>query len=155
MGGLLRYFVLKAQVRAGLSAGIVVWAVLAAAAAAVAAIFLLTAAYIWVAHRYGAVRAGLAMAALFVVIAIIAAIASLLSRRSNMRRAQLELAERRRAGAGMFDPKLLAMGFQLGQSIGWRKLASLAAVAVLAAGLGNEWLGRRSRSQDADASEGD
>jgi hypothetical protein len=154
MGGWLRYFVLKAQVRAGLSAGIAVWAALAAFAAVLAAIFFLTAAYIWIANRYDAVKAGLVLGALFVVVAIIAAIASLLTRRSNMRRAQLELAERKRAGS-MLDPKLMAMGFQLGQSIGWRKLASLAAVAVLAAGLGNEWLGRRSRSQDADAPQGD
>ncbi len=154
MGGLIRYFVLKAQVRAGLSGAIVVWAGLAAFAAALAAAFFLTAAYIWISHRYGAVRAGLAFGALFVLVAIIAAVASLLVRRSNMRRAQLELAERKRTGS-MLDPKLMAMGFQLGQSIGWRKLASLAAVAVLAAGLGNEWLGRKSRSQDADAAPGD
>jgi hypothetical protein len=154
MGGLIRYFVLKAQVRAGLSTAIVVWAGLAVFAVAVAAIFFLTAAYIWIAHRYGAVQAGLALGALFVVFALIAAVASLLTRRSNMRRAQLELAERKRAG-GLLDPKLMAMGFQLGQSIGWRKLASLAAVAVLAAGLGNEWLGRKARSQDADAAQGD
>jgi hypothetical protein len=154
MGGLIRYFVLKAQVRAGLSTAIVVWAGLAVFAVAVAAIFFLTAAYIWIAHRYGAVQAGLALGALFVVFALIAAVASLLTRRSNMRRAQFELAERKRAG-GLLDPKLMAMGFQLGQSIGWRKLASLAAVAVLAAGLGNEWLGRKTRSQDADAAQGD
>jgi hypothetical protein len=155
MGGLLRYFVLKAQVRAGLSAGIVVWAVLAVFAAALAVIFFLAALYIWISHRYGAVEAGLALGALFVVIAVIAAVASLLARRSNMRSAQLELAERKRAGGGLLDPKLMAMGFQLGQSIGWRKLASLAAVAILAAGLGNEWLGRKSRSQDTDSAQSD
>jgi hypothetical protein len=42
----------------------------------------------------------------------------------------------------------MAMGFQVGQAIGWRRLASLGAVALLAAGLAKEWLGRDSPSAD-------
>ena len=57
-----------------------------------------------------------------------------------MERARLELAAR--SNANWLDPKLMAVGFQLGQAIGWRRLRSLAAVALLAAGLAREWLGR-------------
>jgi hypothetical protein len=44
------------------------------------------------------------------------------------------------------------MGYQIGQTIGWRKLISLAAVGLLAAGLAREW-GGRDRSQADDESD--
>ena len=45
----------------------------------------------------------------------------------------------------------MAIGYQIGQTIGWRKLVSLAAVGLLAAGLAREWLGRdKSPADDED-----
>jgi hypothetical protein len=147
MSGWLRYFALNAQVRTGLSGSVLIWAVIAAAAAVVAVIFLLVAAFVWLADVYDALTAGIVLGCAFALIALIALIACLITRRRNMERARLELAARR---AAWFDPKLVAMGLQIGQAIGWRRLASLGALAVLAAGLAKEWSGRDEASADDD-----
>jgi hypothetical protein len=72
---------------------------------------------------------------------LLALIVCLVIRSRNRERARVELAAR--SSAGFLDPKLMAMGFQIGQAIGWRRLVSLAAVGVLAAGLAKEWTARR------------
>ena len=93
--------------------------------------------------------AGLVLGLFFLLIALIALVACLLTRRRNMERARLELAAR--SNANWLDPKLMGVGFQLGQAIGWRRLAALAAVALLAAGLAREWLGReQAPSEDGE-----
>ncbi|HEY6994581.1 MAG TPA: hypothetical protein VH397_12780 [Xanthobacteraceae bacterium] len=139
MSGWLRYFTLKAQASTGLSSPIVIWAIVAVVAAALAVGFLLVAAFLWVADRYGGLVAGLVLAGLFVLVALIAVVTCLVIRRRNMERARLELAAR--SSASWLDPKLVAMGWQIGQAIGWRRIAALAAVAVLAAGVSKEWAG--------------
>ena len=105
--------------------------------AVLAVVFLLVAAFVWLADRYGGPVAGLVLCGLFVLIALIALVTCLVIRRRNMERARLELAAR--SSASWLDPKLVAMGWQIGQAIGWRRIASLAAVAVLAAGVTKEW----------------
>ena len=141
MSGWLRHFALNAQVRTGFSSQVAVWAAIAAVAATVALVFLLIAAFIWLADRYGPLTAGLVLGGVFIVIALIAIVACLIARRRNMERARLELAARS-SDTNWLDPKVLAMGFQIGQAIGWRRLASLAAVGLLAAGLAKEWFAR-------------
>jgi hypothetical protein len=59
----------------------------------------------------------------FALIALLALVACLMIRRRNMERARLELAARNRTS--WFDPKLVAIGLQIGQAIGWRRLASV------------------------------
>jgi type VI protein secretion system component VasK len=135
MSGWLRHFALNAQVRTGFGSQVVVWAVIAAVASTVALVFLLIAAFVWLADRYDSLTAGLVLGGVFVLIALIAIIACLVTRRRNMERARLELAARSSANANWLDPKLLGVGFQIGQAIGWRKLAALAAVGLVAAGL--------------------
>jgi type VI protein secretion system component VasK len=149
MSGWLRHLVLNAQARTGFSTQIVVWAVVAIIAAMAALLFLTLAAFIWLAERYEPLIAGLIMAGVFIVIALIAVAACLIARRHNMERARLEIAARS-SNASWLDPKLLGVGFQIGQAIGWRRLASLAAVGVLAAGLAKEWLTRDNPSADDD-----
>ena len=151
MSGWLRYFTLKAQESTGLSSQILIWAIIAVIAVVVAVIFLLVAAFIWLADVYDGVVAGLVLAGVFALIALIAIVACLMIRRRNMERARLELPAR--SSASLLDPKLVAMGWQIGQAIGWRRLASLAAVAVLAAGVAKEWSGRQAAASDDDASE--
>jgi hypothetical protein len=141
MSGWLRHFALNAQVRTGFGSQVVVWAVIAAVASTVALVFLLIAAFVWLADRYGSLTAGLVLGGVFIVIALIAIVACLIARRRNMERARLELAARG-SDTSWLDPKVLAMGFQIGQAIGWRRLASLAAVGLLAAGLAKEWFAR-------------
>jgi predicted lysophospholipase L1 biosynthesis ABC-type transport system permease subunit len=150
MSGWLRHFVLNAQVRTGFGPQTVIWAVVAAVASMAALIFLTIATFIWLADRYDALIAGLVLACFFILIALIAIVACLITRRRNMERARLELAARR-SNTNWLDPKLMAMGLQIGQTIGWRKLASLAAVGLLAAGLAREWSGHDKPPAEDDA----
>ena len=145
MRGWLRYFALNAQVRTGVSGWVLVLAIIAAAAAAAAVVFLLVAAFVWLADVYDSLTAGVVLGCAFALIALIALIAALIIRRHNMERARVELAARSRS---WLDPKLLTVAMQIGQTIGWRRLASLVALAVLAAGVSKEWSGRAQASGD-------
>jgi len=154
ISGWLRQIVLNAQVRAGLSAGIAIWAAVAAVALAVALVFLLLAAFLWLTDRYDAVIAGLVLGAAFLALALITMLGCVMARRGNIERARQELQMRRHATsaqATLLDPNLMAMGLQMGRAIGWRKLAPLAIVALLAAGLAREWLGHRQGTAEDDA----
>jgi hypothetical protein len=150
MGGLLRYLTLNAQARTGLSRWILIWAAIAVVAAVVAVTFFLVAAFVWLAQRYSPLTAALVLGFLFLLLALIALVACLLTRRNNIQQARLALAARSGGGPPWLDPKLLVMGFQFGQSIGWRKLVSLGAVAVLVAVITREWLGEEKPADDAD-----
>ena len=152
MRGWLRYFALNAQVRTGVSGWVLVLAIIAAAAAVAAVIFLLVAAFVWLADRYGSLTAGVVLGCAFALIALIALLACLIARRRNMQRARLELAARN--SASWLDPKLVAVGVQIGQALGWRRLASLAALAVLAGSVAKEWSARAKPAED-DAAEDD
>ena len=152
MRGWLRYFALNAQIRTGVSGWVLVLAIIAAAAAAAAVVFLLVAAFVWLADLYDALTAGVVLGCAFALIALIALVACLMTRRRNMQRARVELAAR--SSTSWLDPKLVAVGVQIGQAIGWRRLASLAALAVLAGGLAKEWSARAKPAED-DAGEDD
>src|SRR5262249_32555463 len=152
MRGWLRYFALNAQVRTGINGWVLVLAIIAAAAAVAAVIFLLGAAFVWLAGLYDAFIAGGGLGWGFAVIALVALVACPLTRRPHMERARLELAARSRTSG--FDPKLVAIGLQIGQAIGWRRLASVAALAVLAGAAAKEWPGRDKAAED-DAAEDD
>jgi hypothetical protein len=148
MGGWLRQFALNAQLRAGLSASTVVWAVVAAMASTLALLFLLIAAFVWLSHRYDTMTAGVVLGIFFFAIGLIAIFACVFTRRRNIERARRELEQRGSAATNLLDPKLIAMGYQVGQAIGWRRLAALAGVGLLAAGLAREWLGRQGNPAD-------
>jgi predicted Co/Zn/Cd cation transporter (cation efflux family) len=93
--------------------------------------------------------AGVVLGCAFALIALIALLACLMTRRRNMQRARLELAAR--SSTSWLDPKLVAVGVQIGQAIGWRRLASLAALAVLAGGVAGEWSARAKPAEDDTA----
>ena len=114
MGGWLRQLALSAQVRAGVSAQIVIWGVVAAVASGVAAIFLVIAAFVWLSHRYGITIASLTLGIFFLVLALVAFFACAMVRRRNIQRAQRELEMHKAANANLFDPKLLSIGYQIG-----------------------------------------
>jgi hypothetical protein len=148
MNGWLRQLALSAQARAGLSADIVIWSVVAAVALALAAIFLVIAAFVWLSHHYGITIASLALGIFFLILALISLFACALVRRRNIQRARRELEMRKAADANLLDPKLLALGYQIGDAIGWRRLASLVAVGLLAASVAREWTGHRRGGAD-------
>src|SRR6516165_2530112 len=145
----LRQLALNAQIRTGLGAAVVIWAVVAVLGAALALIILLVAAFIWLADRYDNVLAALALGGFFVLLTVIAGIACVAIRRGNIKRARRELELRRRAAAeaSLIDPTLLAIGQQLANTIGWRRAASLAAVALLGAAVAREWLGHTKKAE--------
>jgi hypothetical protein len=151
MGDWLRHIALNARARTGFGPQLIVWSLIAVVSLALALGFLCTAAFVWLANRYDAVTAGLMLGAVFLLIAIIAAIAGWMARLRNIERARRELAAR--SHAGWLDPKFLAVGIEIGRTLGWRRIVTLAAVGLLAAGLGKEWFGsgeKKSESRDTD-----
>jgi hypothetical protein len=147
MSGWLRYFALKAQVRTGLSAAVLIWVIVAAAAAVGGLIFLLIALFVWLAQLYGTLIAAVALGCAFVLIALIALAVAFMTRRSNMQRARLELAAR---SSNWLDPKLMTVGVQIAQQIGWRRVISLVGAGLLAAGVAREWSARGAKDEDED-----
>src|SRR5260370_19010074 len=145
MRGWLRYFALNAQLRTGLSAAVLISAIIAAVAAVGAATFLLVALFVWLGDLYDGVIAGVVIGCAFALIALIALLAALMTRRRNMERARVELAARR---SNLFDPKLAAVAMQIGQAIGWRRVASLVAPPSLPAAPHHERSLRRPASGD-------
>ena len=140
MGGWLRHIALNAKARTGFGPQLIAWFLIAVVSLALAVGFLCAAAFVWLASRYDAVTAGLILAGVFLLIAIIAAIAGWIARLRTIERARRELAAAR-SHANWFDPKYLAIGIEIGRTLGWRRIATLAAVGILAAGLGKEWFG--------------
>jgi hypothetical protein len=153
MDGWLRQLVLGAQARAGLSADVVIWAGVSAVSLALAAIFLLVAAFVWLSHLYGFTVAGLALGIFFLMLAVISLASCALVRRRNIQRAQRELEMRKAATANLLDPKLLAIGYQIANAIGWRRVVSLVAVGLLAAAVASEWTGNRRDGTDKGETE--
>jgi hypothetical protein len=155
MGGLVRYLQLKAQAKTGLSAGVVIFALIAAACAAMTFGFLVFAAFIWLAERYSPLTAALVLCGFFLLLTILAGIGSLMSRRSIITDAETKLAAR--ASSPLFDPKMLGIGLQIGRAVGWRRLVPLIGVAIIAGGLAREWLAHDKPAPDSsdDDSTGD
>lgn len=151
MGGWVRYLELQAKAKSGLSAAVLVWGVIAFLGLTAALVFLATAAFIWLSARYDAITAAFVLASAFFLIAIVAALGCYAAHRSAVIQARLALAERKHQP--WLDPALLSMGFQIGRSVGWGRLLSLGAVAVLAAGLGREWFGSGDKPREGENSE--
>ena len=140
MGGWRRYLELQAQAKTGLSSNLLVWALLAVVFGVLTAGFVLLIAFIWLAERYDALTAAIALAGLFLSATIVAAISCLWSRRRTIEQAELALTARRKAI--WLDPKVLGGAIQVSRAVGWRRLVPLLAVGMLAAGVGMEWFGR-------------
>ena len=112
---------LALQARSGVTPGLFVWLAIIAIAALTAFVFLCVAGYDRLALELGNVFAGLVMAGIFVLIAVIGAIVAAMSRRRARERAILERAARAQAAsAWLLDPKIL------GAAIASRPLARLA-----------------------------
>jgi hypothetical protein len=148
MGDWLRHIALNAKARTGFGPALIVWLAIVLISLVLALGFFCAAAFVWLASRYDGVTAGLILGGGFLILALLAAFAGWLTRRHNIAQARLELAAR--SQSGWLDPKFLAVGLEIGRTLGWRRLATLAAVAVLAAGLGKEWLGGRRSRGEAD-----
>jgi len=130
---LMHDMVLAVQTRTGITTSFVVWLIVVALAALTAFAFLCVAAYAWLSLQMSSVYAGLVMAAVFVLIAIIGIIVCLLARRRARERAILERAARAHAPSWLLDPKILATAVQVGRSLGWQRVIPLALVGFMVA----------------------
>jgi membrane protein implicated in regulation of membrane protease activity len=146
MGDWLQHIALKARSRTGFGPVPVIGYLIAGLSLVIALGFLCAAVFVWLANHYDSVTAGLILAGAFLLIALFALAAAYFARRRNQERARLELAAR--SQPGWLDPKYLTIASEIGRAVGWRRIAMLAAVGFLAAGLGREWSESTSRKPD-------
>jgi len=146
----LRDIALAVQSRSGITPGVLVWLCVAVFALVTAFSFICIAAYVWLALLFGAVYAGLIMAGVFVLIALIGVFASAITRRRARERAILQRAARAHAGSWLLDPKILTAVMQAGRAIGWERIIPVALLAFLAA----QWARERRQpgADEADSS---
>jgi predicted RND superfamily exporter protein len=124
---------LAVQARSGLTAGLVVGFAIIALAGFTAFAFLCVAAYGWLSLQTSSVVAGLIMAGLFALIAMISIIVCALARRRARERAILERAARAHAPSWLLDPRILAAAVQIGREIGWQRIVPVAVMGFMAA----------------------
>src|ERR1700731_4857222 len=144
---LMHDMVLAVQTRTGITASFIVWLIVIALAALTAFAFLCVAAYDWLSLQMSSVYAGLVMAAVFVLIAVIGLVICLVARRRARERAILERAARAHAPSWLLDPKILATAVQVGRSLGWQRVIPLALVGFMAA----QWARERRERSDQPA----
>jgi hypothetical protein len=138
---------LAIQARSGASPGLIVWVAVIGGALLTAFVFLCVAGYDWLALQWGNVVAGLVMAGIFVLIAVIGATAFAVARRRTRERAIVERAARAQAASSwLLDPKILGVAMQAGRTLGWQRLVPIALLAFLAAQWARDYRERRPES---------
>ena len=110
--------VLWVQSRTGLSGGFLISLAVAGGAALLTFVFLCVTGYAWLS---------------ILLIAVIGAAASALSRRQTRQRAIVERAARAQGTRALIDPKVLSVAMQAGRALGWQRLIPLALLGFLAA----------------------
>ena len=125
--------ILWVQAKTGLSVGFLISLGFAGCAAALAFIFLCVAGYAWLSIQLGPVFGGLAVAGVFLLIAVIGTAASALARDRTRQLAIMERAARAQGTRALIDPKVLSMAIQAGRALGWQRLIPLALLGFLAA----------------------
>jgi hypothetical protein len=129
-------FLLWVQAKAGLSSGFLISLAVAGLGILLMFVFLCVAAYAWLSNQLGSVFGGLAMAGVFLLMAIIGAAASALARKRNRQRAILERGARAQGVTALIDPRVLSVAMQTGRALGWQRLIPLALLGFLA----TQWL---------------
>jgi hypothetical protein len=132
---LIRDITLRIQARSGASRALFVWAAVVALACLTAFIFLCIALYGWLSLQLGGVVAGLVVAGIFIVIALIGAIICRLISRRARERAILERAARSNSPSWLLDPKIHAIALRAGRELGWQRVAMIALLGFMAAQL--------------------
>jgi hypothetical protein len=129
----MRDVTLAVQARSGVTPGFIVWFAVVVLATLTAFVFLCVAAYDWLALHTSNIVAGLIMAGVFVLIALIGAIVGTLVRRRARERAILARAARARAPSWLLDPKILATAVQIGRTLGWQRIVPVALLGFMVA----------------------
>ena len=139
---------LAMQARSGLTGGFFVGMAIVAFAALTAFAFLCVAAYDWLSLQWGSVYAALAIAGIFIVIALIALLIARVARRRARERAILERAARAHGSSSwLLDPKILGVAMQAGRTLGWQRIIPVVLLGFLAA----QWLRERGEPKSDDA----
>ena len=123
---LQNHIVLWIQSRAGLSGGFLISLAVAGCAATLAFIFLCVTGYAWLSIQFGPVFRGLAIAEVFLLIAVIGAAVSALAPGRTRQRAIVERAARAQRITALIDPRVLSIAMQAGRALGWQRLIPLA-----------------------------
>jgi hypothetical protein len=139
---------LRVQAKTGLSSGFLISLAVAGAAILLMFVFLCVTGYAWLSIQLGSVFGGLAMAGVFLLMAVIGAAASALARDRTRQRAIVERAARAQGARALIDPKVLGIAMQAGRALGWQRFIPLALLGVLAA----QWVQEARRKDTPDRS---
>lgn len=141
---LMHDMMLSVQSRTGITTSFIVCVCFIAVAGITGFTFLCVAGYDWLSIQVGSVYAGLIMAGVFFLIALIGLIVCAIARRRARERAILERAARAHAPSWLLDPRVLATAVQIGREFGWQRIIPVALVGIMAA----QWArDRRQRDQ--------
>jgi hypothetical protein len=132
-----RYLELRLKAKTGLSSAVITSAVLALLCAVLTFGFVLVTAFVWLAEKYDPLMAALVLCGLFLLLTIIALLACVWAHNSVIKGARRELAAR--TTAPWLEPRLIASALQASRAVGGQRLLAIAAVALLAAGIGMQW----------------
>jgi hypothetical protein len=116
----MRDIALAIQARSGTTPAVMVWIAIVAFAALTTFVFLCVAAYDWLALQAGGIIAGLIMAGVFLLIAIIGLVVCAVLRKRAKERAILERAAKAHAPSWLLDPRIMSAAVQIGREIGCR-----------------------------------
>jgi hypothetical protein len=130
---LMHDMALSVQSRTGITPSFVICLGIIALAGLTGFAFLCVAGYDWLSIQVGSVYAGLIMAGVFFLIAVIGIIICALLRRRARQRAILERAARAHAPSWLLDPRVLATAVQIGREFGWQRIIPVALVGFMAA----------------------
>jgi hypothetical protein len=150
LSGMVRHIQLTVKSKTGINSTVILLAAIAALAGMVAFGLLILAAFIWLAERYSPLTSSLILLAFFLVVAVACGAGSVMSHRRAMTQAKLAL--QARSNQPWLDPKFLAVGLQIGKSVGMRRIVPLFAAGLLAATLAKEWFGDRGQTEPYDQS---
>jgi hypothetical protein len=143
LGSIAREIRLSIQARNGLSPAVLVWTAIVALAAFTAFVFLCVAAYAWLALIFNTIYAGLIMAGIFIVIALLAALIAAMIRRQVRQRAILARAAKAHAPSSwLLDPKMLGAAVEAGRNIGWQRIVPIALFGFVVAQWAREYRGQ-------------
>jgi hypothetical protein len=129
----LREVMLTIQARNGLNIAVLVWTAVMGIALATAFAFACVAGYDALALVVGSVFAGLIMAGIFILVALLSHWIAALARRRARERAVLARAARAHAPSWMLDPRLLSTAVQAGRSLGWQRIVPVVLFGFMAA----------------------
>ena len=140
--------ILWGQAKTGLSVGFLISLAVAGGAAVLGFVFLCVTGYAWLSIQLGPVFGGLVMAGVYLLIAVIGAAASALTRDRTRQRAIVERAARAQGTTALIDPKVLNVAIQAGRALGWQRLIPLALLGFLVA----QWV-QEARREDTPRSD--